>query len=175
MKRFSIVPIGLVAGLLVAGCGGSNNNSSASSASPANAYGTPPTKVASTSSSASAGAATVSTKNNKLGTILAGPSGKTLYLFEADKGNSSACSGTCAKAWPPLTTQGSPAAAKAAVKGDLGTIQRSDGTTQVTYKGHPLYTFIQDATTADAQGEGSTAFGADWYVLAPSGKKIDKD
>ena len=57
---------------------------------------------------------------------------------------------------------------------DLGTITRPDGTTQVTYKGHPLYYFRKDGDAGDAYGQGAKAFGAGWYVLAPSGNKIDK-
>ena len=54
------------------------------------------------------------------------------------------------------------------------TTTRSDGTMQVTYKGHPLYFFAKDGDSGDAYGEGVHGFGADWYVLAPSGKKVDK-
>jgi predicted lipoprotein with Yx(FWY)xxD motif len=57
---------------------------------------------------------------------------------------------------------------------DLGTITRPDGTTQVTYKGHPLYYFIKDKDSGDAYGQGSKAFGASWYVLKPNGSKLDK-
>jgi predicted lipoprotein with Yx(FWY)xxD motif len=56
---------------------------------------------------------------------------------------------------------------------ELGTITRSDGTTQVTYKGHPLYLFIKDKDDGDTYGQGIKAFGAAWYTLAPSGNKID--
>ena len=57
----------------------------------------------------------------------------------------------------------------------LGTTTRSDGTKQITYNGHPLYFFVKDGDAGDAYGEGVKAFGADWYVLAPSGNKIDND
>jgi predicted lipoprotein with Yx(FWY)xxD motif len=115
------------------------------------------------------------TKHGKLGTILAaGPKHLTVYLFEADKGSTSACEGACAKAWPPVTTEGQPSAVGGAVSADLGTTMRSDGTKQVTYKGHPLYFFEKDGDSGDAYGEGSKAFGAGWYVLKPNGSKIDK-
>jgi predicted lipoprotein with Yx(FWY)xxD motif len=64
-------------------------------------------------------------------------------------------------------------AAGAASSADLGTITRSDGTTQVTYKGHPLYFFAKDKDSGDAYGQGVKGFGADWYVLSPSGFKVD--
>ncbi len=69
---------------------------------------------------------------------------------------------------------GKPQATAGAHGSDLGTITRPDGTTQVTYKGHPLYTFIKDKDDGDTYGQGSTAFGAGWYVLNPSGNKIDE-
>jgi predicted lipoprotein with Yx(FWY)xxD motif len=96
-------------------------------------------------------------------------------LFEADKGTSSACSGACAKAWPPVTTAGEPTVSGSAVSADLGTTMRPDGTKQVTYKGHPLYFFEKDEDSGDAYGQGSNAFGAGWYVLKPSGEKLDED
>jgi predicted lipoprotein with Yx(FWY)xxD motif len=96
----------------------------------------------------------------------------TVYLFEGDKSGHSACTGACAKVWPPVT--GKPKPAGAAVATDLGTIKRADGSTQVTYKGHPLYLFVKDKDNGDAYGEGIKAFGAEWYVLAPSGQKVDR-
>jgi predicted lipoprotein with Yx(FWY)xxD motif len=116
----------------------------------------------------------VQTKHGKLGTVLAaGPKRLTVYLFEADKSTASACSGACAKVWPPVTTQGKPTASGGAVSGDLGTTMRSDGSEQVTYKGHPLYFYGDDKDSGDSYGQGSTQFGAGWYVLKPDGSKID--
>jgi predicted lipoprotein with Yx(FWY)xxD motif len=135
--------------------------------------------VAAVAASASTGAhasggTTVKTAHTKLGTILVGPNGHALYLFEADKGGKSACSGQCAHFWPPLTTSGSPKAGGSAKSNLLGTINRGGGVTQVTYKGHPLYYFLEDSSAGSTKGEGSKAFGAEWYVLASSGNKIDK-
>jgi predicted lipoprotein with Yx(FWY)xxD motif len=118
----------------------------------------------------------VASKHGKLGTILAaGPKHLTVYMFEADKGTTSSCTGACAKVWPPVTTEGKPAASGAAVAADLGSTMRSDGTEQVTYKGHPLYFYDDDKDSGDAYGQGSKAFGADWYVLKPNGSKVDED
>jgi predicted lipoprotein with Yx(FWY)xxD motif len=101
--------------------------------------------------------------------------GVTLYLFMKDKKGKSACSGACAQAWPPLLTKGRAKASGGASASKLGTTRRSDGTTQVTYNGHPLYTFVADrGKPGSTAGEGSKAFGAEWYVLATSGNKIDK-
>jgi predicted lipoprotein with Yx(FWY)xxD motif len=107
---------------------------------------------------------------SKLGRFLV--SGKTLYLFEKDKGGKSACYGQCAKFWPALT--GRPSAGPGVSQSKLGTVKRTDGTTQVTYNGHPLYFFAEDKAAGQANGEGSTAFGAGWYVVGPGGNKIDR-
>ena len=124
--------------------------------------------------SSQSGAATISVRGSSLGQILVDRSGKSLYLFEADSGTKSTCSGACAQAWPPLTTGAAPKATGAASLSLLGTTVRSDGTKQVTYSGHPLYFFTADAKAGDTNGEGSTAFGAGWDVLSPTGTKIEK-
>ena len=115
------------------------------------------------------------TRHGKLGTFLVGTNGRTLYLFEKDKTKKSTCSGDCATAWPPLLTTGKPKAAGKAKASLLGTTKRADGKTQVTYKGHPVYYFVQDKKAGDTNGQGVDGFGAEWYVMAPSGKKIDDD
>jgi predicted lipoprotein with Yx(FWY)xxD motif len=103
-----------------------------------------------------------------MGTVLAaGPKRLTVYLFEADKGASSSCTGACAAAWPPVI--GRPTAAGGANATALGTIKRPDGTTQVTYKGHPLYFFVKDKDDGDTYGQGVTAFGAGWFAVTASG------
>jgi predicted lipoprotein with Yx(FWY)xxD motif len=129
--------------------------------------------VAGTGSAASR--ATVKTRHGKLGTFLVAGNGRTLYLFEKDKTSKSTCSGQCAQFWPPLLTSGKAKAGGQAKASLFGTTRRGDGKLQVTYKGHPLYTFSQDTKPGDTKGEGFNAFGAKWYVLAPSGKKIDND
>jgi predicted lipoprotein with Yx(FWY)xxD motif len=175
--------------LVLAGCGSSSKSSSGTTSAAA-AASTPTTSTSSGGGAYGAGAAastsanaasstssageTITAKHSKLGTILAaGPKKLTVYLFEADKNGQSACSAECAKFWPPVTTGGSPQASGAAMSADLGTITRSDGTKQVTYKGHPLYFFAKDKDDGDAYGQGTKAFGADWYVLKPSGSKVD--
>jgi predicted lipoprotein with Yx(FWY)xxD motif len=169
MKRSLM--LGCAATLALAGCGSSGGSSSSSTPSSTAA---PATNAAATTPATSAyGGVSVLTKHGKLGTILAaGPKKLTVYLFQADSSGSSACSGACAKAWPPVLSTGSPVAASGALAGDLGTIKRPDGTTQVTYAGHPLYYFAGDTSEGDAFGQGSTAFGAGWYVLTPSGSAV---
>jgi len=117
--------------------------------------------------------ALVTTRKTKLGTILVNAQGRSLYLFLKDKNGKSACSGACAKAWPPLMSTGKPKAAGGANAKLLGTTKRSNGT-QVTYNGHPLYTFFQDTKAGQTKGQGSNFFGALWYVMGTNGKQITK-
>jgi len=115
---------------------------------------------------------TVSAKKGPLGTILVNGKGHTLYLFQADKTTKSTCNGDCAKQWPPLTVNGKPTAGSG-VKGNLlSTTTRSDGSKQVTYNGHPLYTFSGDQKPGQTNGQGLNAFGAQWFVLGTNGKQI---
>jgi predicted lipoprotein with Yx(FWY)xxD motif len=113
--------------------------------------------------------ATVGVGKTSLGTILIGSQGRTLYLFKADSGTRSACSGACATAWPPLLATGTPTAGAGLTASKLGTITRSDSTRQVTYNGHPLYLFVKDTKPGQTNGQGVTAFGAAWFALTPSG------
>lgn len=113
-------------------------------------------------------------RSGTLGRFIVDAKGRTLYLFEKDKGGKSACSGACAMGWPPYLTSGKPTAGKGVSAAKIGTTKRRDGTTQVTYAGHPLYRFVGDRKVGQTAGQGSKAFGAGWYVVAPSGKKIDK-
>ncbi len=109
--------------------------------------------------------------NAKLGKIIVDSKGFTLYDFHKDKGTKSACYGGCAKVWPPLLTSGAPKAQGGAETSKLGTTKRTDGTTQVTYAGHPLYTYVADKKPGDTTGNDFTSFGAQWYALEPSGKE----
>ena len=119
-------------------------------------------------------AAKVELTTTKLGKVLADGSGRTLYLFEKDKGRKSTCFGACAAAWPPVTTTGKPTALKGISASKLGTIDRGHGVKQVTYNEHPLYRFIKDTGPRQTHGQGLKAFGAEWYVLSAAGKKVEK-
>ena len=146
----SLAALPLVA-LAVAGCG----SASGSSGPPTTANGQP---------------ATVGIANGGLGKILVNSKSRTLYLFRKDVGTKSECTGACAQNWPPLLTKGAPKAGTGAKAGLLGTTRRSDGTTQVTYNGHPLYTFVADkGKPGSTKGQGIDAFGARWYVVAGKG------
>jgi predicted lipoprotein with Yx(FWY)xxD motif len=118
-------------------------------------------------------ASTVSMRQTGLGRILVDGSGRTLYLFEKDRGGRSACSGACASAWPPVTAGGTPRAGAGVSAELLGTTKRADGTSEVTYAGHPLYLYAGDHKAGDATGQGLDQFGAEWYVLRANGHKIE--
>jgi predicted lipoprotein with Yx(FWY)xxD motif len=117
----------------------------------------------------------VSWRKTTIGNAITTANGRTLYLFRADHGTTSECYGQCATYWPPLLTNGAPTAAGLVKSSLLGTTKRKDGKMQVTYKGHPLYTYVGDTKAGQTAGEGSNASGAKWYALAPSGATIDRD
>ena len=117
-------------------------------------------------------AAALKTRHGKIGTFLVDGHGRTLYLFQKDKTTRSTCSGACATDWPPLLTSGKAKASGSVRKALLGTTKRSDGSTQVTYKGHPLYTYSGDQKAGDTNGQAVSAYGARWYAVLPSGKRV---
>jgi predicted lipoprotein with Yx(FWY)xxD motif len=153
--------------IVAAGCGGGDDNST--SAGGGGAYG-----GGGTSAPASSGGGTgvVSVADNpKLGSILVDSKGNTLYYFLKDKNGKSSCYGACAGVWPPYTTSGSPKGEKGAQASKLGTTKRTDGSTEVTYNGFPLYTYTGDSKPGDTNGNDFEQFGAEWYALTPAGEK----
>jgi predicted lipoprotein with Yx(FWY)xxD motif len=159
---------GMVAvALAVAGCGDDSSSSSGDQQPAGYGYG------GARPAAGNSGTASVDLADSSLGKILVDGKGRTLYLFEADKGTTSACDGACADAWPPLTTSGRPKAGPGVTAEKLGTAKRSDGTTGVTYNGHPLYTFAGDSGPGQVSGQGSDGFGAEWYVLSAAGNAIE--
>jgi predicted lipoprotein with Yx(FWY)xxD motif len=109
------------------------------------------------------------TKTDTLGQILADDTGKTLYLYTRDTKNTTNCYGNCAIAWPPLLTAGAPAAGEGLDATLLGTTARTDGTTQVTYNGWPLYYYAKDQKAGDTTGQD---IGGVWYVLSAKGDML---
>jgi predicted lipoprotein with Yx(FWY)xxD motif len=128
--------------------------------------------MSSTAASGSTSSAAVKTTSGSLGTFLADGKGRTLYLWLADKSDQSTCYNACAQFWPPLLTKGSPTAGSGVDASKLGISKRTDGTTQVTYNGHPLYYFAEDTAAGDANGEGNNGFGALWWVVGPNGAAV---
>jgi predicted lipoprotein with Yx(FWY)xxD motif len=117
--------------------------------------------------------ATVGVANiGHLGEIIVDSRGRTLYLFQKDTGTSSACTGACAVQWPPLAAASTPVAGTGLKAAQVATIGRQDGTSQVTFNGHPLYSFAFDRKPGDANGQGITAFGGAWFVLTAAGNMV---
>lgn len=122
-----------------------------------------------------AAAATLDVRQDPaLGSFLVDGAGKTLYLFMADSQNQSSCSGSCAAVWPPLVgPAGQNLKAGQGVNASLiGTTVRSDGSTQATYAGHPLYYYAPDQKPGDIFGQGINSFGAVWYLVNIDGTPL---
>jgi len=164
-RLFSLAALAVAGAMVLAACGGSSTSSSSGSAV---GYGAP----AAGSAGGSGAASVVGTKTGSLGTFLVDGKGRALYLWEADHGSTSTCTGACAQAWPPLTITGPPKASGAVRGSLLGTTKRADGSREVTYAGHPLYLFAGDSRAGQTTGQGSTGFGAPWWVVTPAGKAL---
>jgi len=165
--------------VVVAGCGGGGSSTSTStsesessakeSASSESSTGSENKSASSESSGGSA--AVMSLGHTNVGMVLVDSNGMTVYDFHKDKGTTSSCYGTCEQAWPPVTTAGEPTVGNGASASKLGTTKRKDGTMQVTYAGHPLYTFVEDKEPGEAHGNDTSAFGAQWYALKGNGEE----
>jgi predicted lipoprotein with Yx(FWY)xxD motif len=148
---------------IVTACGSSSPSSSGTSSPPASA------SASSSSPAASSPATSTGTlKTAKIGgaTLLTNANGFTLYWFAPDTSTKSNCNGSCANIWPPVK---GPATAGSGVTGKLGTITRSDGSTQAAYNGHPLYTYTADTAPGQHSGNGINAFGGLWHEITASG------
>lgn len=113
--------------------------------------------------------ADVAVAEGDLGHILVDAEGLTLYAFTRDSAEQSACTGGCSDIWPPLTVEEDPVAGEGVNTDMLGTLTRGDGGIQVTYNGHPLYTYSEDMGPGDTNGQG---FGGSWFVVSPDGNLI---
>lgn len=160
-KALLVVPLALFA----AACGSSSSPTTTST--PAASTSTP------TNSHVSPGLST--RKVSGLGTILTNQNGRTLYTFSPEKGGKIACTGSCATAWPPLTTSGQPSMSSALVHPNLvGSVADPSGGKIITYAGWPMRTYTADTQAGQVNGQGSDAFGGKWYVVSPSGQVITK-
>jgi predicted lipoprotein with Yx(FWY)xxD motif len=147
----------LLATGVLAGFGSGGGSRASAQAAPKSANGQP---------------ATIGVADSGLGKILVDSHRRTLYLFKKDSGTKSACTGTCASAWPPLRSSGNPVVRGRADASLVGTTPRSDGKPQATYNGHPLYRFVKDTKSGDTKGEGLTAFGGTWFAVSPAGSEV---
>ena len=162
--------VALGAALLTAAC---SSSGSSSSSAPASSAAAAPAGGTATSAAAAAGSGLViTTKSGSAGAFLTDGSGRAVYLWMKDGKDSSACSGACAGAWPPVTTTGAVTASGGVNKADLSAITRSGGAKQVVYDGHPLYYFSGDSGPGQVNGQGSDGFGAKWWLVDPAGTSI---
>ena len=159
LRMLLALPAATAAAAVVAACSSSGTPS-----------GTPSSSSGS-GSSAHAAAAATGLKIAKIGgvTVLTNVEGFAVYSFAPDTTTKSDCTGACAAAWPPVK---GPATAGVSLTGKLGTIKRPDGSTQATYNGHPLYTFIKDTSPGTDKGNGLSAFGGRWHALTASGSAL---
>ena len=138
-----------------AACSSSSSGTGAGSGTPSSASG-----------AAGSGAALKTATVNGV-SVVTNAQGFTLYSFAPDTATASKCTGACAQIWPPVT---GPAAAGQGVTGTLGTITRPDGSKQVTYNGHPLYTYTADTGPGQAKGNGLNVDGGVWHEVPASGQ-----
>ena len=151
MNKTWLAPAGLAATLMIAACGSSTSS----------------TGSGSTSGTAAPASSSSAVKTAKIGgaTVLTNGKGFTLYWFAPDTSTRSNCNGSCATYWPPVK---GPVTASG-VAGKLGTIKRSDGSTQATYNGHPLYTYVADKAPGQAKGNGLNLSGGVWHEVTVTG------
>ena len=152
----------LAAGLLLAACGGGTGYGNASSSS-----NSPET----TQAAQGAVGQSVHTGKTDFGKVLVDSNGKTLYAFAADSPGRSNCTGSCLQYWPAAKATGT-VSHSSDVTAKLASIKRSDGTTQLTVNGWPVYTYAADSGPGQATGQGENLSGGLWWVVAPSGTQI---
>ena len=155
--RLRSLPL-LVSGLLLlAGCGDSSGESGASGGAPADG-------------GSSASDAVLTTADSEFGEIVVDAEGRTVYVFDRDTAGSgsSACTDQCLENWPAVVA-GDADPAVHGVTGDVGTIERADGTMQVTLAGRPLYTYVGDGDAGDVTGQGVQDV---WWVVGPDGTAV---
>lgn len=167
--RRTTVLLGLVA--LVAAC---SNAGGGTSVPPATQGAAPTTaNTPGTSNPASVGIKLELAEAPDLGSYVTGEGGMSLYVFLPDEGDSSACNGACATNWPPVTVEDmADVTAGDGVTGELGTITRDDGSTQVTLTGAPLYYFIGDEAAGDVNGQGTNDV---WYLASAKGTPVGEE
>lgn len=165
------VPLAAVA-ILAAACGTATTTAANAAHTATTTVAPAPsskTSAAPTTTTTAAPTMTLATESGGYGVWLTDKAGRTLYVLTSDKGTTSSCYGSCATAWPPLLTTGPVTATGAAQARELGTTKRTDGTTQVTYAGHPLYYFARETGPDQVKGLGAQGV---FFLVAPNGSII---
>jgi predicted lipoprotein with Yx(FWY)xxD motif len=165
-----LIAIGAAAGALaLSGCGGDDDDSGDETTAPAAAA--PTTTATQTAQQAAATGTTIKTSDSQYGQVLFDGDDRAIYYFDKESGSKSECYGECAEAWPPVLTKGDPQAGSGAQAGMLGTTQRDDGTTQVTYDGHPLYYYVDDPK-GEVACHNVNEFGGLWLAVQGTGQPV---
>jgi predicted lipoprotein with Yx(FWY)xxD motif len=170
-KLATVISGAAAVAVLVAACSGGSSSSTGAAGGTSSAPAASGSSAAGGSSSSSS-VITTATAASGGSTFLTDGTGRAVYLWAKDSGSTSACSGACASEWPPVIANGTVTASGGAQTSELGTITRSDGTKQVTYKGHPLYYFADDSGPGMSTGQGSNEFGAKWWLVGPTGSDV---
>ena len=163
--RITMLAAAGTAAVAVSAAACSSSSSSGTAAGGASSSAPASASSASASSTAAASGALKTAQVSGV-TVVTNAKGFTLYSFAPDTATTSKCSGACAQIWPPVS---GPATAGSGVTGTLATITRSDGSTQATYDGHPLYTYVGDTAAGQAKGNGLNVNGGVWSEVTASG------
>lgn len=162
-RTTGVVAVGAVALLTLAACGSGGSQSSTSGSAAGNG---------SAAAESAAHPGKIATRSTSMGKILVDPHDKTLYAFAADSPHHSACTGSCLSYWPPVPGRDAAALAGSGVTAKLGVLKRSDGSTQLTANGFPMYTYAGDTAVGQFNGQGKNLSGGLWWVVAPTGKWV---
>ncbi len=160
-NRWWLAPILAAAAVVLTACGSGSPTSS----------GTSNSAAAAGEANAATNAVAIKTMSTSKGTVLTNASGMTLYWFAADTATQSNCTGSCATYWPPVLATAATATGVSLPHG-FGTIKRANGQTQLTYDGHPLYTYSGDTAAGMINGNGLNASGGLWWAITPSGADL---
>ncbi len=165
-SRLALLAAPAACAVLLSGC-----TQSAAPASPVSPAGAASAPASTSAAPAAADPTTLSLAmaDSSLGQILVDGKGMTLYMFTKDSANTSACTAQCLVAWPPLL--GTPTAGSGVDDSKLGSFQRTDGSTQATYNGWPLYYWKADTKPGDVLGQDVNQV---WFVLNRDGDPVKK-
>ena len=170
--------LGILAVLGLAACGddeedGSNGGEEqASSDAPVGGgYGGGGASQAKEDEAGAADGTEVELASSQFGEILFDSKNQAIYLFDKESSSQSECYGECAAAWPPVLTDGEPVARAGTNEKLLGTTERDDGSSQVTYGGHPLYYYAHEGP-GEVLCHGVDEFGGLWLVVDAAGNAL---
>jgi predicted lipoprotein with Yx(FWY)xxD motif len=172
-RRLAIAAVTAGSLALTAGCGNGAASSSAAKVKPPRSVARKATPAASVAPAAKPNGRKVGLRRTGYGKILVDGNGRALYLFTREKpGGKPRCYGACAGAWPPYLSRSLPRAGAKIAQGRLGTVKRSDGRTQATYNGHPLYHYVGDRQPGQVLCQAVLEYGGYWYVVNRAGDAV---